>query len=312
LLKRKSGDRPDAKLGLFNFDGRVEEHDHGFLPGIPWWLPQDQFPLLRATQLRIRELAAWGLDHDEYRPLLFDGDADRARALVAGRTPFENRSALVESADCGLRGRLAEQESRADLRAEMAGLDWFLGVVDLRRLIAFQRRIVLAAEAQKTPLPAADDCAGLMNLCFGEPKAVVCEAVRGKASVVLRSMNPNLHFRITDDSSSPIVIHSGSPFFEVAQYRDRWFLRDGYHRAFRCLQAGVFHLPAVGVRARTLQELGAVHPWFFPEEVLFSGAPPRVFDFLDDALVIEYHRSPLIKTLRITVEETYTFQGESL
>jgi hypothetical protein len=25
--KRKSGDRPDANLGLFNFDGRVEEHD---------------------------------------------------------------------------------------------------------------------------------------------------------------------------------------------------------------------------------------------------------------------------------------------
>jgi hypothetical protein len=28
-MKRKSGDRPDANLGLFNFDGRVEEHDHG-------------------------------------------------------------------------------------------------------------------------------------------------------------------------------------------------------------------------------------------------------------------------------------------
>jgi hypothetical protein len=26
LMKRKSGDRPDTILGLFNFDGRVEEH----------------------------------------------------------------------------------------------------------------------------------------------------------------------------------------------------------------------------------------------------------------------------------------------
>jgi hypothetical protein len=32
---------------------------------------------------------------------------------------------------------------------------------------------------------------------------------------------------------------------------------------------------------------------------------------LDDALIIEYHRSPLIKTLRITVEETYTLRGEN-
>jgi hypothetical protein len=33
-MKRKSGDRPDANLGLFNFDGRVEEHNHGFRLGI--------------------------------------------------------------------------------------------------------------------------------------------------------------------------------------------------------------------------------------------------------------------------------------
>jgi len=66
------------------------------------------------------------------------------------------------------------------------------------------------------------------------------------------------------------------------------------------------------VRVRTIKELGAVRPWFFPEEVLFSAIPPRAIDFLDDGLVIEYHRSPLIKTLRITVEETYSLQGEVL
>jgi hypothetical protein len=64
------------------------------------------------------------------------------------------------------------------------------------------------------------------------------------------------------------------------------------------------------VHARTLQELGAVRPWFFSEEVLFSPTPPRVVDFLDDALVLEYDRSPLIKTLRITMEETYALKGE--
>jgi len=59
------------------------------------------------------------------------------------------------------------------------------------------------------------------------------------------------------------------------------------------------------VQARTLEELGATRPWFFPEEVLFSPTPPRVTDFLDDNLVLEYDRIPLIKTLRVTVEETF-------
>ena len=262
------------------------------------------------AKLRVRELAAWGLDEDEYRPVIYRGSPDRARASMASRSPFEAKSSLVDLNDFALRDRIVKQEQRADLHAEMAGLDWSLGVVDLRLLLAFQRRIILDPETQKSSVPATDDWDGLIDLCFGEPKPVACEAVRSDGSMVLRSTNPNLHFRITDNATNPIAIHSGSPFFEVALHRDRWFLRDGYHRAYRCLRAGIKHLPAVIVRARTLGELGAVHPWFFSEEVLFSSSPPRVVDFLDDALVIEYNRSPLVKTLRVTVEETYSLQGE--
>jgi hypothetical protein len=262
---------------------------------------------------RVRELAGWDLDEDEYRPKIIDGSRlDLACVCVATRAPYEAESALSETNDRRLSDRFAMQQSRADLHAEMVGLDWFLGVVDLRHLLAFQRRLILHPDAPHATVPAAHDWDALMQLCFGEPKPLVCEALWSDTSVVLRSSNPNLHFRVTRDSSSPIAIHTGSPFFEVALYRDRWFLRDGYHRAFQCLQAGIFCLPAVIVRARTLEELGAIHPWFFPEKILFSSTPPRVIDFLKDELVIEYNRSPLIKTLRITIEETYTLQGENI
>lgn len=263
------------------------------------------------VSMRVRELAGWGLDRDEYRPAVYRGDLESARDMVARRKPLDVQSALVDSDHFEFSDLFAEQESRADLRTEMAGLDWFLGLVDLRLLLAFQRRLVLASEAVESPIPSGDDWDGLIGLCFGIPKPIVCDTVRSDQSIALRSSNPNMHFRITDDSASPIAIHSGSPFFEVALYRDRWFLRDGYHRAFRCLRAQVFRLPAVIVRARTVEELGAVQPWFFSEDVLFSNTPPQISDFLDDALVLEYNRSPLIKTLRITVEETYTLQGET-
>jgi len=129
-----------------------------------------------------------------------------------------------------------------------------------------------------------------MHLSFGKAKPIVCDAVRSDASVVFRS----------------------SPFFGVAQYRERWFLRDGRHRAFRCLKAGISHLSAVIVRAQTVEQLGAVHPWFFPEEVLFSGAPPGAIDFINDALVIEYNRASLSKMLRNLVEEAYNLRGTNL
>jgi hypothetical protein len=254
--------------------------------------------------VRIRELAGWDFDEDEYRPDFFDRDLhSRARSLTAGRSSFQPANALIDTG--ALRDSLARQMSRPDLRAEMAGLNWSLGVIDLRLLLAFQRRLVLNPNAPHFSAPSADDWDALMDVSFAPAKEVVCDVVRCESAVLLQSGDPNLQVRISDDTSNPIIVHAGSPFFEVAQYRERWFLRDGYHRAYSLLRAGVFRLPAVIVQARTLEELGATRPWFFPEEVLFSPTPPRVADFLDDELVLEYDRIPLIKTLRVTVEETF-------
>jgi hypothetical protein len=265
---------------------------------------------MKNATVRVRELAAWGLDNDEYRPTSWRGDPGLATAVLARRPACQSVCALVESKSNDLSRQFGEQATRTDLRLEMAGLDWYLGVVDVRHLLAFQRRILLDRESPAVSIPGADDWNGLINLCLGKIGQIHCEAVRSDSTLVMRSANPNFQVRFTSDTSTPIELHCGSPFFEVAQYRDRWFLRDGYHRAWQCLQNGVFYLPAVIVRARTLEELGAVHPWFFPESVLMSPSPPRVLDFLDGSLVIEYQRFPLIKTVRITVEETYSSQEE--
>jgi hypothetical protein len=81
-------------------------------------------------------------------------------------------------------------------------------------------------------------------------------------------------------------------------------LRDGYHRAYRLLQAGVHRIPAVVIYARTVEEIGATEPWFFCEEQLFSDRPPRVMDFLDADLILRYERTALRKVIRIRVEES--------
>jgi hypothetical protein len=265
-------------------------------------------PRMNKAKQQVRELAAWGLHDDEYRPAMYRGNPGRASELVVARPSFSAPPALVHVGDYGLEARLAAQRAREDLQTEMKGLDWSIGVADLRFLLAFQRRLVTDSAERRPSLSSTDEWESLVHLSFGEPAEVVADALQENVSLTIRSINPNLSFRFTEGISSPLSIHSGSPFFEVAEYRGRWFLRDGYHRAFQCLRSGIYRLPAVIVRARTLAELGAVQPWFFSEDVLFSTTPPFVTDFLDDALVIEYERSPLIKTLRITVEETYTFQ----
>jgi hypothetical protein len=257
--------------------------------------------------IRIRELAGWTFDEDEFRP----GDYDRskhshAKQRIAQRAPCQLGNVLLKEETAAIQDILASHASRLDLQAEMMGLNWSLGVIDLRLLIAFQRRIGVGFSRPPSPMPGACDWSGLTAVSFPAPRLSNYDVARelDTNTLIFRSSDPNLRFRLSDDPSSPLHVYGGSPFFEVAQYRERWFLRDGYHRAYQLLRANIFKMPAVIVYARAIEELGATRPWFFSEEALFSATPPRVIDFLDDALVLEYNRPLLIKTLRVTVEES--------
>jgi len=256
--------------------------------------------------IRTIELAAWDFDDYKFRPAMVDGERPaRAREFVARRKHDCSSAALCEEETQLLREALDLQRSRPDLQREMCGLDWFLGVVDLRRLLAFQRRLSFTATLPSVIVPSRYDWDSLIAIAFASAKPVSADMVYDplKKALTLRSTNPNLRLRVTHDPAAPVALHAGSPFFEVAQYAGRWFLRDGYHRAYRLLRAGIFQFPAVIVRARTLEELGAVGPQFFPEAILLSECPPLVGDFLDHNFTIDYECPPIIKTLRITMEE---------
>jgi len=262
---------------------------------------------MSSSMVNIRELAGWELDNYEHRAQTFAREKlTEAKRLVTMRPTLEQRNVLVAPREITLGAMLALHAERPDLLAEMSGLSWSLGIVDLRFLIAFQRRLTFRSEAPPLSIPEGNDWPALIALSFGSAKPIECELIHDHSTrtVTIRSSNPNLHIRTTNDAASPLSVQNSGPFFEVACFRDRWFLRDGYHRAYDLLRAGVFEVPAVVVHVSNLEDLGAAQSWFFPEEVLFSETPPRVADFLNDDLVIEYKRPPLIKTLRITLEET--------
>jgi hypothetical protein len=268
-------------------------------------------------KVRVRELAGWGFDAYEFRPERPEENKfSTAKNLASQRILSKQSPVLLDPETAGLGEAFRGLSLRSDLIAEMIGLEWSLGVVDLRTLIAFQRRLFFSPDVPEFEIPSSKNWPALLSLCFGSPKPVQCDLIEDAAtkSLVVQSTNPNLHIRLTTDVSCPIKLHSGSPFFEVACLRDRWFLRDGYHRAYALLRAGVFEVPAVIVEAKTIEELGATQPWFFPEGVLFSTTPPYVSDFLNDNLILEYDRPPLVKTIRISTEEILapiTFTGEN-
>jgi hypothetical protein len=251
----------------------------------------------------VRELAAWGLDENACRTASWTAEAlwarvDQARALVDSRELYAATCAELAIPE-SLRRLLDLQLNRPDLHRDVRGLTWRLGLVSLTQLLAFQRRV----RPQPQAIPEAGDWAALIELCFDQPRPIEFSLNSHPTHPTIHSENPDLSIRL---ESSGIYLYGGSPFFEVARYRERYFLRDGYHRAYRLLRGGVDQVPAVIVEATSLAEVGAIGDRFFDEAQMFSAHPPRVADFADERLTLEYPCPPLRKAIRIHIEETFT------
>jgi hypothetical protein len=238
-------------------------------------------------------------------------DATR-KALVRlkARGPYQMESPVCVEETHSLSDQLASRSEAVAASGEFDGLNWHLAVVDLRKLIAFQRQIRFTSYDRQQYEPMSN---WQRLLDFGLPvkRALphysVTTASDGK-SLTIRSECPNLSVRFAHGAdhsldSVQLVAHSGSPYCEVASYRGRWFLRDGYHRSFLLLQQGKYKMPAVVVKAETLAELGAIGYRFFSEETLFSGRPPMVSDFLDDEMVACFSGPMQEKYMKISIQE---------
>jgi hypothetical protein len=245
---------------------------------------------------------------------------ERAQQRLAERECHASCPALLSEANENVDHLLAESRQRSDLRAEYEGFDWTLGIIDLRLLLAFQRRLVFSTTQHASYIPQQDDWSQLLSLTIGFQRSTEHHFVRngkvaGGLDISLHSSNPDLQLRLSPNAVPsghlPFSLYGGSPFFEVAELCGRWFLRDGYHRAYRLLQAGVHRVPAVIIHARTIDELGPTDPWFFGEEQLFSDRPPRVTDFLEEDMVLRYERIAFRKVIRIRVEEFLQAVGET-
>ncbi len=213
---------------------------------------------MSAQYLEIRELAAWDFDHPIDRGLFGEEQlrsaASHAHRQVATRPHYLAESAIAVDETEELAGTLAARKDSVELSGEFDGLRWKLSVVDLRKLIAFQRRIG-----------------------FTHPDSSTFDREIAWPQLL--------------DITIPLHAVARSPFMEVASYRGRWFLRDGYHRSFRLLKQRVFLVPCVVIHAESIAQLGAVGSRFFSQGVLFSQHPPMVTDFLANEVTVRYCRA---------------------
>ncbi len=225
---------------------------------------------MNLQHFEIRELAAWGFDSSVDRGLLGEEQlrnaACHAQRSLAVRLPYPAHSPISIEETGKLAGSLAARKDTVASSGDFDGLAWELAIVDLRKLIAFQRRIGFPHH-DRSPIHLREGARQLLDLAL------------------------------------PLHPLSKNPYMEVASYRGRWFLRDGYHRSFRLLKQGVRLVPCVVVHAKSLAQVGAVGSRFFSQKVLFSEHPPMVIDFLDEEIAVRYSRGSAKQVLLLNIQQ---------
>jgi hypothetical protein len=73
---------------------------------------------------------------------------------------------------------------------------------------------------------------------------------------------------------------------QVAGLAGRYFLRDGYHRAYGLLNAGITHVPALVKDFGSFEEI-ALPPGMLPQAAYLGERPPMLPDYLDDVLAAD-------------------------
>jgi hypothetical protein len=196
--------------------------------------------------------------------------------------------------------------------------------IEIENLIAFQRNIdteyasELASKMKASEQFVMESC---LPLSFQQNLDVTFDPT-APGGVSFSSFSPKLVFsgvhitgvggpqvkigeQVVQQPGALFLIGTQANYVQVAELNSRFFLKNGYHRAYAALLAGLKHLPAVLSNITDFAETGAQRPGFFPKERLMSETPPLLKDFLDDRLAVDLKFRAMRRVIRIRMDDFF-------
>jgi hypothetical protein len=242
--------------------------------------------------------------------------AERYREAAGRREPYVSTDPIVDDDRFGY--LLKGVADRPEVQATFHGVAWRPAAVDLSRVLSLQK--VIFTDGPEIDAAQIDDTS-LVELCLPTeqmtPPSGALTDPDGKGFTI-SSLNSNLRIaggQLSEAVVAPapglpsvrmqavtLLVTMGTSYLHVARYRDRWFLRDGYHRASRLLRAGISVVPCIYIEARRFEEVQA-GVGTFPFEVLYGDRPPTLQDFWDEAVATDISQIAIRKVIRIRGEE---------
>jgi hypothetical protein len=252
-----------------------------------------------------------------------DSDSDREQIWQRVKRAAEARpeprfaSPLVKP-PTSVQPTLEAIAERPDLKETFAPHKWTVGFADLRTPVLSYQRLVVTDGAEDR-VASADESkpATLVELCLPEPQEVQLLGGFDPAqnAYTASALNPNLRvggFATLEGQNAPGAVRVkfvgfglsfGSTAVQLVEYRNRWMIRDGYHRVYGLLKRGIHMLPCIVIEARNFEETGAGRPGFFGYELIYGDRPPLVSDFTSDELSASVPVQAVRKIVRVKAEE---------
>ena len=253
----------------------------------------DETPRLRPA----RALIGWMEPHEAALTLAGrrEGDAGRpehqqraaqARTVAGSRLPSIETRGVVTEPPASFRDYLAA--FAANPRTSPVLEEGFrVALIDLGRVCAAQPAVFTDTELPDEIDP--DDLEALADITLKPPTEINVPADYNSERNAWILTPPNANFRLLEEyqtSVEPGTIALGfslrnfGSFLQAARYRDRYLLRDGYHRAVGLLARGINVVPAL------VKEFDSMDRHFrrnmLKSETYLGRRPPFLPDFLDD------------------------------
>jgi hypothetical protein len=241
------------------------------------WMQREQAQRIQAGQRADANLP----EHEER--------ARRARISVGARPAGIDQTNLISEAPAELQEHIAALQ-KAPAASQYFQQGWRVCVADLRKVCALQPQIFTDDAVERTAGVQPGDLNGIAAISLPLPRSATLPVIfdQARQSWILSSANPNL--RVVGNWNAevqPGILGVGfgvsvmPSFVQVAHFSNRYLLRDGYHRAYGFLRAGISFVPILTREFEPFEDLG-LPPGLLPTAAYLGDRPPLLTDFLND------------------------------
>jgi hypothetical protein len=189
---------------------------------------------------------------------------------------------------------------------------WSFQLVEIDKLVCFQKFIY--SDYAESMIKGFDltDQSKLITFCLSESaskKPIATTSTVQEYTI----LSPSQDLRVMGQTQMEdpttkrrifgFVVGWGLPFIQVVKIKDRYFLRNGYHRVYALRKAGSKYVACVLIEGQSFSDVGILPAGFFGEPLLMSSKPPTFADFFSDRISLPVKLKPLTKVVRVRAEE---------